>query len=196
VRRAIVDAAAELFASRGYTGTGTREIAARADVFEPAIYKNFGSKEKLFSAAVAEPFTEFVSRFEESFNNSHGDDAKLTEVFVEQLYTNLYEHRNALTAFIISTRDPSAAVATGLALVQVERMFATLERLGEEWDTSAGRGYQEGRLLMQRLMVGTVLAAVAFEEWIFPTSTDPSAVKHTLTSLLRDGVLPTMRPPD
>jgi AcrR family transcriptional regulator len=52
-RGALVDAARELFAARGYAAVGTTEIARRAGVTRGALYHQFEDKAALF-AAVAE----------------------------------------------------------------------------------------------------------------------------------------------
>jgi AcrR family transcriptional regulator len=51
-RRAILDAAHELFTLRGFDGAGTREIAQAAGVDPRLITRYFGSKEKLFAEVV------------------------------------------------------------------------------------------------------------------------------------------------
>jgi TetR/AcrR family transcriptional regulator, mexJK operon transcriptional repressor len=51
-RRAIMDAAAQLFLRNGYQGTNMDQIAAEAAVSKQTVYKNFADKEKLFSAIV------------------------------------------------------------------------------------------------------------------------------------------------
>ena len=47
-RERILEAMLALVAERGYLGASTREIARRADVSEPTIFRLFGSKELLF----------------------------------------------------------------------------------------------------------------------------------------------------
>jgi AcrR family transcriptional regulator len=49
-RAAILDAAIELFASRGFRGTTTREIAAAVGVTEPVLYQHFQTKRALYDA--------------------------------------------------------------------------------------------------------------------------------------------------
>jgi TetR/AcrR family transcriptional regulator len=49
-RRQILDAAAELFASRGFAGTTTREIAATIGTTETVLFRHFPSKEGLYAA--------------------------------------------------------------------------------------------------------------------------------------------------
>jgi AcrR family transcriptional regulator len=51
-RSAIIEAAAEVFSERGYTGTTIREVARRAGVVHGSVMLHFGSKEQLFLAAV------------------------------------------------------------------------------------------------------------------------------------------------
>jgi AcrR family transcriptional regulator len=55
-RRAILDAATDLFCGVGYDGAGTREIARQAGVDARLITRYFGSKENLFAQVVDEVF--------------------------------------------------------------------------------------------------------------------------------------------
>jgi AcrR family transcriptional regulator len=52
-RAALLDAAAELFAERGYDRTTVRDIAGRAGVNQALLFRYFGSKEALYAAVVA-----------------------------------------------------------------------------------------------------------------------------------------------
>jgi len=52
LREKIVQAAAQLFARRGYAGTSTREISRLADVSESTLFRHFGHKEDLFWSAL------------------------------------------------------------------------------------------------------------------------------------------------
>jgi AcrR family transcriptional regulator len=52
-RQAILDAALDLFAEKGYFGTSLRDIAAAVGVRESALYNYFRGKEALFSALIA-----------------------------------------------------------------------------------------------------------------------------------------------
>jgi len=51
-RRAILDAATEIFLRNGYLGTNMDEIAAQAAVSKQTVYKQFAGKEPLFLAIV------------------------------------------------------------------------------------------------------------------------------------------------
>lgn len=50
--RAIVEAATEVFLAQGYAGTSIDQIAARAAVSKPTVYKHFSDKQALFTAIV------------------------------------------------------------------------------------------------------------------------------------------------
>jgi AcrR family transcriptional regulator len=52
-RRAILDAATELFLQHGYFGASMDEVATRAAVSKQTVYKQFASKEALFIAIVS-----------------------------------------------------------------------------------------------------------------------------------------------
>jgi AcrR family transcriptional regulator len=51
-RQAILDAALELFADKGYFGTSLRDVAAVVGVRESALYNSFASKDALFNALI------------------------------------------------------------------------------------------------------------------------------------------------
>lgn len=53
-RAAILDAAMELFAARGFDGTSVKSIAARADVSTGLLFHYFGSKKGLLAALIDE----------------------------------------------------------------------------------------------------------------------------------------------
>ena len=53
-RRAILDAAAEVFGTQGYERASVDSIAEAAGVSKPTIYSHFGTKEQLFRASIAE----------------------------------------------------------------------------------------------------------------------------------------------
>ena len=54
---AILEAARELFTTKGFAATTVREVCRAAGVTPPALYYHFGSKEGLFEAVVAKALT-------------------------------------------------------------------------------------------------------------------------------------------
>src|SRR3954471_10749841 len=55
-RQAILDAALDLFAERGFDGASTRLIAERAGVAQPLLNYHFAGKQELWQAAVDDLF--------------------------------------------------------------------------------------------------------------------------------------------
>jgi AcrR family transcriptional regulator len=53
-KASIIRSAAAIFGEKGFNGTKTREIAARAEVSEALIFRHFPSKEELYTAILAE----------------------------------------------------------------------------------------------------------------------------------------------
>src|SRR5215216_319872 len=52
-RDVIVEAASRLFAIRGYANTSVADVAARAGVTKPIVYRHFGSKKDLHLALLS-----------------------------------------------------------------------------------------------------------------------------------------------
>ncbi len=53
-RRAVLDAARDVFARRGYHGAGIAEIASTCGCSEPILYRHFASKQALFAAVLVD----------------------------------------------------------------------------------------------------------------------------------------------
>jgi AcrR family transcriptional regulator len=121
----ILGAAEELFASRGYTGATTREIAERAGVAEPMIFRAFGSKEQLYRAAVVEPVVAFLDRFSADWDSDRAWNRPPEEVltqFAGELYDAIREHRDLL-------------LTVGSADELMDRVQPTIENLVHMSDT-------------------------------------------------------------
>jgi TetR/AcrR family transcriptional repressor of mexJK operon len=72
-RAAILDAATSAFLESGYVGTSIEQIAVRARVSKPTIYKHFADKEQLFTEIVlrtidqvGEPFFDWIGALEDA----------------------------------------------------------------------------------------------------------------------------------
>lgn len=80
-RAAIIDAATQLFSTRGYAGTGMAAIATRAGVHSNSIYHAFGSKQGLLDAvmtSVADRTFATVETISHDASTSLGDRLRQT----------------------------------------------------------------------------------------------------------------------
>ena len=99
-REAILDAALEEFAAKGYAGARMEDIARRAGVAKGTLYLHFGDKEGLFRA-IAEPvvdqFKSMFRRVQEDFHQlseeeQRADMGQYTARHQEEMLDYIYDH--------------------------------------------------------------------------------------------------------
>jgi AcrR family transcriptional regulator len=71
----LLDAAMIEFAERGYEGTSTEDIARRAGISQPYLFRLFGTKKELFKASVARCFRETLEMFQRAAEGQRGEEA-------------------------------------------------------------------------------------------------------------------------
>src|SRR6202051_374994 len=74
-REEILDAALQEFASRGLHGASTEDIARRAGISQPYVFRLFGTKKELFRAVVARCFRETLEMFQRAAEGLRGKAA-------------------------------------------------------------------------------------------------------------------------
>src|SRR5919202_1856116 len=74
-RDEILDAALVEFAERGLHGASTEEIAKRAGISQPYVFRLFGSKKDLFKAATARCLRETLELFQRAAEGKRGEEA-------------------------------------------------------------------------------------------------------------------------
>lgn len=97
VRSLLYQAARDVFTERGYRGASTREIAQRAGVTEPMLFRHFGNKSQLFEEAVFDPFVQFLDDYIARYLDVHRAE-KPTPQLAYQYVTGVY-------ALFVSNRD-------------------------------------------------------------------------------------------
>jgi AcrR family transcriptional regulator len=65
-RERILDAATELFATRGYAGAGVDRLAERSGIAKTAIYYHFGNKEGLLAAVLDRTATQWIEGIQQA----------------------------------------------------------------------------------------------------------------------------------
>ena len=97
-RRAILDAALDLFSERSFDGASTRAIAELAGVTQPLLNYHFAGKEELWRAAVDDLFERFRTSMQRRLSGLRGvDDVTIAKLmvrhFVEFSAANPQLHR-------------------------------------------------------------------------------------------------------
>lgn len=168
-RELLLAAASELFGERGYAGTSTRDIAERAGVTEPMLFRHFGTKAKLFQEAAVTPFVQFMDRYIADYRaREHGRLSAEEEGrrLYEGLFTALREQREPLMALLSAGRF--APVADEVS-EQVRGAFAQVIEMFEEVvaTESQERGFTDPDLpATVRVMFGMVLSAALHDDWM------------------------------
>ncbi|MBV8479222.1 MAG: TetR/AcrR family transcriptional regulator, partial [Actinobacteria bacterium] len=83
----VLDAALIEFAERGLAGTSTEDIARRAGISQPYLFRLFGTKKELFKATVSRCFRETLEMFQRAAEGKRGEEAlhAIGEAYVAQL---------------------------------------------------------------------------------------------------------------
>src|SRR3954453_5031651 len=71
----ILDAALVEFAERGLHGASTEDIARRAGISQPYVFRLFGTKKELFKAVVNRCFRETLEMFQRAAEGLRGAEA-------------------------------------------------------------------------------------------------------------------------
>ncbi len=71
----VLEAAREVFAEHGLSGASTDEIARRAGISQPYLFRLFHTKKQLFIAAIERCFAETRETFEQAADGLSGEEA-------------------------------------------------------------------------------------------------------------------------
>ena len=159
-RRLLLEAASDLFASQGFGGTSTREIAERAGVSETLMFRSFGSKVGLFREALVAPFVEFVERFNEKWRSglvSELDDEELSRQFIGELFDLFRQNRGLVVMLWTADAQTGDELASHGVFDEINAQLRVLVDIGSA-ATLDRQGRQLGR---QDLATRSTLAMVA-----------------------------------
>jgi TetR/AcrR family transcriptional regulator len=177
-RGALIAAATELFAQRGYSGAKTEMIARRAGVNKAMINYHFGGKAGLYETIVVSSMTDVTGRLRELVSS----DLDASELLRSLLDTLLDMHRTrpALSAMLLREAMSGGEHLSDDVLPQFVKVFGTVREI-------VNRGVREGayRPVDPLLTHLTILGSVLF----FFSST-PMRQR-----LIREGLLGELDPP-
>src|SRR4051812_4161403 len=106
-RDTVLDAALVEFAEGGYVGTSTEDIARRAGISQPYLFRLFGTKKELYIASVSRCFRETLELFQRAAEGLRGEEAlhAIGRAYMEQLEGNRVWLRAQMQAYAASD-DP------------------------------------------------------------------------------------------
>jgi AcrR family transcriptional regulator len=111
-REEILDAALIEFADRGLHGASTEDIARRAGISQPYVFRLFGTKKELFRAVIARCFRETLEMFQRSAEGLRGKEAleAMGNAYVAQLSADSVNLRGQMQAYAACS-DPELCEA-------------------------------------------------------------------------------------
>ena len=100
-REEILDAALAVFAEQGLHGASTDEIARRAGISQPYVFRLFGTKKELYKAVVARCFRQTLELFQRAAEGKRGEDAldAMGSVYVTDLIADRTRLKAQLEAY-------------------------------------------------------------------------------------------------
>jgi AcrR family transcriptional regulator len=189
VRELVLEAARELFSTRGYLSTSTKRIAERAGVAEALLFRHFGSKAQLFREAVVDPLVAVLHGHADQWLSHEGPHEARRPVrsFIDTFFGALSDRRGfamALTA--ASNYSDDVVEDAGAALADVLRAIETV--LAQEARTFGYEGLNPP--VTARVGMGSVLGSAVFRSWVFGASPDVTDEQVTteLERMMRHGV--------
>lgn len=120
-REEILEAAVREFAQGGLHGTSTEDIARRAGISQPYLFRLFGTKKKLFVATTRRCFDRVLAAFQEAAEGKRGDEARLA---MGRAYDQLLKDRELLLAqmqMYAACSDPEIRDATRAGFAELFR---------------------------------------------------------------------------
>jgi AcrR family transcriptional regulator len=109
-REEILDAALPVFAEQGLHGASTEEIARRAGISQPYVFRLFGTKKELYLALVARCFRQTLELMQRAAEGKRGEEAlkAIGTAYGELLASDRMYLRAQMQAYAAS-EDPEIA---------------------------------------------------------------------------------------
>src|SRR3954467_15050322 len=138
----ILEAAQAEFAERGLPRASTEEIAKRAGISQPYVFRLFGTKKELFKASVARCLRETLEMFQRAAEGKRGEAAlkAIGQAYMDEMLTGDRVRLRAQMQAYVACDDPDicqvvrdgygdlvayAERVSGLPPQEISRFFAT-----------------------------------------------------------------------
>jgi AcrR family transcriptional regulator len=144
-REAVLAAAQEAFARRGFHGTSTEEIAEAAGISQPYLFRLFGTKQKLFVATVERCMEETLELFRKAAGDLRGEAAldAMGDAYVMMVLTDRQRLLAEMQAYA-ACDDPEVRDAMRAGYGKLHLFVETVSGLPQE---RVSRWFAVGKLL-------------------------------------------------
>ncbi len=176
----IMKAATELFLERGYRSATTREIAERAGVAEPLLFRRHDNKSGLFVACTVSPLRAKVAEFSSKWSAGAGRKADL-DAFAGALLELLRSQCAALLAVSAAIAHERAEMEAAGVLEGVEEVITRLVATAET-RVEGGPGKTE----RARVLVGAIWSAAQHGEFLVPRRREKAWIRVLVAGLARN----------
>jgi AcrR family transcriptional regulator len=182
----ILRAASDEFEQHGYDGATTAAIARKANVVEPLIFTNFGSKSELFHASIFQPLDKHLIDFCAAHSTASPQSKKVREELTRKYIAELEEFIDKHSRKFISLFFEQTYRNTDHRLDNIEGIQ---DYLSHAASLAIYVGEREPKIdlkVMARLSFATIFSCVIFRDWLFPKGV---ATKEEIFSSLIDFVV-------
>jgi len=161
VRRALLDAAAQVFARRGVDGASVDDVAAAAGFTKGAVYSHFSSKDGLVAALVEDKVSAYLALGLEAVSDTSVPLAQRAQALGDRLTVAVDEQRDWTLLFLelwqrAVRSAPVGAAPDGAFLARRRELHAAVTRAITEHAEASG-----AHLLMPPPELATLLMALA-----------------------------------
>jgi len=132
-REQLIQVATRLFAEMGYEATTTKDIAKKAGVTEPILYRHFESKQDLFVAIVRNVSDQTLKHWQEIIADSDdpAERVRLVAAAMPDHMKRLEDQYHVLHGALATSRDKKVLGVVREHYKQIEQFFRNLVTDGE-----------------------------------------------------------------
>jgi AcrR family transcriptional regulator len=185
-RAQIARAAREVFSELGVTGTRVREIAERAGVTEPLVYRYFHSKDEIYQLAILDPLDEFTETLASQTHELAGrcdiTRPQVLEKFHQLFLGHIVEMAPLIAAALFSDPVEGPRFYHDVLFPRVREVITKVIADVSGWKVDS----VDVDLATQALL--GVYFGIALENMLDDVALDPAELAHQLTLLFAPGL--------
>lgn len=189
-KRAVLDAAEQLFAERGFVGTSMRDIAEASGVSQPLIQYHFAHKDGLYAAALRRAVEAYAARFPEAALVT--DEPVDIAEDMQRLFTFLHENPLQIRMIGWSRLEGKHELVTGcenLRRAMVQRIECAQRQGQVRCDVDA-----RSLAVMLEGLLFSWFENRALNGMLFEDGTDDQAFLREAIAVLQRGIAPESGP--